>query len=146
MAKFMTTGKVIRFDEVRGYGFVTPDTGADDVFLHVNDLTFDKRLLTPGTRVQFVAAEGDRGLKATQVQIIEQGPVGPTGRTVKPATATAEGRSEDDELCDILPSAELRAEITEALVTSIPTLTATQIVGARECVLRIAELHGWTED
>lgn len=139
----MMSGTVIRFDEIRGYGFVTPETGADDVFLHVNDLTFDKRLLAPGTRVQFITAEGDRGLKATQVQLVEQPTRAPA---VKPAPVTDGSGSTDDDLCDILPSAELRAEITEALVTSVPTLTAEQIVRARECVLKIARSHGWTED
>lgn len=63
---------MIRFDEIRGYGFVAPDVGAEDVFLHVNDLTFDKRLLTQGARVRFVVEESDRGPKACQVQMIDE--------------------------------------------------------------------------
>ena len=31
-AGIMLTGKVIRFDEVRGYGFIAPDGGGEDVF------------------------------------------------------------------------------------------------------------------
>ncbi|WP_430790174.1 cold shock domain-containing protein [Actinoplanes sp. G11-F43] len=139
------TGKVIRFDEIRGYGFVAPDNGTEDVFLHVNDLAFDKRSLNQGTRVQFVPAEGDRGLKATHVQIIETAALTvPAVPAARPASFS--GGTADDELCDILRGAELRAEITEALLTSVPTMTAEQIVRARDGVLRIARSHGWTED
>ena len=56
----LSTGKVIRFDEFKGYGFVAPDEGGEDVFIHVNDLDFDKRLLAPGVRVEYVAVDGDR--------------------------------------------------------------------------------------
>ncbi len=135
----MLTGKVIRFDEVRGYGFVAPDSGTEDVFLHVNDLSFDKKLLTPGTRVQFVAEEGHRGLKASHVQIVSQ-----PETTTAPPSAPA-GDVTDDGLCDILSEAELTTEITEALLTAVPTLTAEQIVRVRRSVLAVATNHGWVD-
>src|SRR5918999_5540345 len=68
-------GKVIRFDEVRGYGFVAPDTGGDDVFIHVNDLEFDKRHLAVGAVVDFEVEDGDRGLKASKVTLVAPAPV-----------------------------------------------------------------------
>ncbi|WP_460399894.1 cold-shock protein [Actinophytocola sediminis] len=127
---------MIRFDEVRGYGFVAPDTGSDDVFLHVNDLSFDKRLLVPGTRVQFVAEEGERGLKASRVQMLDQ-------PAAHPRVPDEQGG--DDEMCDILSNAELTAELTEVLLTSVPTLTAEQVLKVRQCVLVLAHEHGWAE-
>lgn len=139
MSAAVVTGKVIRFDEVRGYGFVAPDVGAEDVFLHVNDLTFDKRLLTQGTRVRFVVEESDRGLKASQVRMIDEVDSGP-----EPVTRAA--AADDEALCDVLSTAELTAELTEALVTSVPTITAEQILRVRDCVTRLARTHGWVED
>jgi CspA family cold shock protein len=59
-------GKVVRFDEFRGYGFVAPDAGGEDVFIHVNDLDFDKRLIEPGALVEFDVEDGDRGPKASR--------------------------------------------------------------------------------
>jgi len=32
----MATGKVLHFDAIRGYGFVTADDGGDDIFLHAS--------------------------------------------------------------------------------------------------------------
>jgi cold shock protein len=144
MGTSVVTGKVVRFDEIRGYGFVAPDVGAEDVFLHVNDLLFDKQLLNPGMRVQFVAEEGERGLKASHVQIIDRPAT--TTPPARPVAVARTGDAADDELCDILSDTELAAEITEALLTSNPTMTAEQIVRARECVLTIARSHGWIED
>ncbi|WP_311202734.1 cold shock domain-containing protein [Actinophytocola gossypii] len=134
------TGKVIRFDEVRGYGFVAPDDGDEDVFLHVNDLGFDKKLLTPGTRVRFVAEEGHRGLKASRVQIVDGPSTAAVGQNV-PA-----GDAGDDGMCDIMSTTELTTEITESLLAAVPTLTAEQIVLVRRSVLAIATKHGWVED
>ena len=34
-------GSVVRFDPRRGYGFVVPDDGDQDVFVHQNDITMD---------------------------------------------------------------------------------------------------------
>ena len=74
-AGIMLTGKVIRFDEVRGYGFIAPDGGGEDVFVHANVLGDDKYVFGPGLRVEFEAADGDRGPKAYLVNLLsERGP------------------------------------------------------------------------
>ena len=64
------TGKIIRFDPVRGYGFAAPDTGGEDVFVHANDLEVDKELIVPGVAVEFTLGEGERGLKASHVRTL----------------------------------------------------------------------------
>jgi cold shock CspA family protein len=66
--RLMGTGRVIRFDEIRGYGFITPDGGGGDIFLHVNDLEVDKDKVKRGTRVVFEVEEGGRGKFATLVR------------------------------------------------------------------------------
>ncbi|MFI8565167.1 cold-shock protein [Rhodococcus sp. NPDC078407] len=147
----LSTGKVIRFDEFKGYGFVAPDEGGEDVFIHVNDLDFDKRLLAPGVRVEYVAVEGDRGLKATQVQIID----GPASTALvtrhKPDVpfhnvALTDHDQHEDVMCDVLSERDFTAELTEALLTANGTLTATQILDIRSALLRVAHDHKWIEN
>ncbi|WP_171165719.1 cold-shock protein [Streptomyces sp. I05A-00742] len=138
----MVTGKIIRFDEFRGYGFVAPDTGGEDVFVHVNDVQADKRLIVPGAFVEFTVEEGDRGLKASQVRLLDR----PSAR---PAESTAEvfglGPSGDDGDCDVLSSKEFLDEVTELLLSAAPTMTAEQILLVRQRLVRLAAGHGWVE-
>jgi cold shock CspA family protein len=131
----VVAGKVVRFDEFRGYGFVAPDTGGEDVFLHVNDLQFDKRLLGPGALVEFDVEEGDRGLKASRVRMISKGD--------RPAPRP-EPR-DDDGLCDVLTVKEFLEEITECLLDAAPTVTGEQIVHIRQRLAQVAHTHGWVE-
>jgi len=34
----MATGRIIRFDEIKGYGFISPSDGGEDIFVHANEL------------------------------------------------------------------------------------------------------------
>ncbi|MDT0344445.1 cold-shock protein [Streptomyces litchfieldiae] len=135
----MVTGKVVRFDELKGYGFVAPDTGGEDVFIHVNDLEFDKRLLGPGMLVSFDVEEGDRGLKASRVRLQEgvERPFSASGR--------ASGVSPGEELCDVLSAKEFIEEITEVLLHAAPTATSEQILQIRQRLVQVAHSHGWVD-
>lgn len=139
----MVVGKVLRFDEVRGYGFVAPAIGGDDVFLHVNDLGFDKRLLGPGMLVEFDIEEGERGLKASRVRMPEKA----TERTEKVAVASSHAKptNDDDGMCDVLTTKEFLEEVTEAILEVAPSVTAEQIVSLRQRMARLAHAHGWVE-
>jgi len=70
-ATAVATGKILRFDEIRGYGFIAPDAGGEDVFLHANALLAEKHQYHPGVPVEFDIIEGERGLKATAVRVIK---------------------------------------------------------------------------
>ncbi|GAA2590795.1 cold-shock protein [Streptomyces tubercidicus] len=144
----MATGTVVRFDEVRGYGFLAPDTGGEDVFVHVNDLREDKHLFRSGLRVEYTPEVGDRGLKASDVQLLEpvrtaavrrQAPV--VGGPDRPGSA----ESDEDLLCDVLSHTEFRNELTEALLDAAPSLTAAQLVQVRRRVLELVQAHNWIE-
>ncbi|GAA1027254.1 MULTISPECIES: cold-shock protein [Amycolatopsis] len=144
----MTTGTVVRFDEVRGYGFVSPDEGGEDVFIHANDLQFDKHMLSPGVQVVFDAEEGDRGLKASRVRLQEAPePVAIAEvRSIAPVAPVAVPADADDILCDVLSASQFAAEMAETLLVCVPALTSEQILAVRERMLTLARAHGWLED
>ncbi|MFH8752158.1 cold-shock protein [Streptomyces rimosus] len=140
----MVSGKVIRFDEVRGYGFVVPDHGGEDVFVHVNDLEFDKGLMAPGVKVEFVVDEGDRGPKASNVRFLEGAP-GRSGGVHRSQSGLSDGPFEDGVLCDTLSAQEFLDEVTELLVTGVPSMTGEQILQARQRLLKQAQSHEWVD-
>lgn len=137
----VVAGKVVRFDEFRGYGFVAPNTGGEDVFLHVNDLQFDKRLLGAGALVEFDVEEGDRGLKASHVRMISKG----GDRVTTAPRPESRAAADDDGLCDVLSVKEFLEEVTETLLDAAPTITGEQIVHIRQRMAQLAHTHGWVE-
>jgi cold shock protein len=65
----MATGTVKWFNNAKGYGFVTPDEGDQDIFVHFSAITMDGyRTLKEGQRVQFDVEEGPKGLHAHNLQ------------------------------------------------------------------------------
>ncbi|OLT27674.1 DNA-binding protein [Actinomadura sp. CNU-125] len=135
----MRSGTIVSFDNVRGYGFIVPDGGGEDVFVHANDLLDDKSLFTPGTVVEFEVAQGERGPKAFAVHALE--PRSDAGPPVRRSESF-----DDDALCDVLSSRQFSNEITDVLLVKVPELTGGQIVKIRETLLAVAQKHGWTED
>jgi cold shock CspA family protein len=145
------TGRILRFDEVRGYGFIAPNGGGEDVFVHANDFGEQRHLVHPGMRVEYEVEEGDRGLKVSTVRILDAAPRREHSRaTASPfATGTAggspSGGADDDGLCDVLSSREFTAEVTELLIQHVPSLTGSQIAQARQHLVSFARSHGWIE-
>ena len=68
----MATGTVMRFLDQKGFGFIKPDDADQDVFVHFSEIrTENVSTLAQGQRVSFNVEEGPKGLKATNVEIIE---------------------------------------------------------------------------
>jgi CspA family cold shock protein len=64
-------GTVKWFNDTKGFGFITPASGGDDLFVHFSAITGKGfKSLTEGQRVEFEAAEGKKGLQAVAVCLI----------------------------------------------------------------------------
>lgn len=59
--------------------------------------------------------------------------------------ADDEQRTDDEQLCDVLSPAEFGQELTELLLSNIPSLTARQVLDVRQIVLESARKHGWVD-
>ncbi len=65
----MATGTVKWFSEQKGYGFITPDDGGKDLFVHYSNIIGDGfKNLTDGQPVEYETAEGRKGPEANNVQ------------------------------------------------------------------------------
>jgi CspA family cold shock protein len=62
-------GTVKWFSDERGYGFITPDDGGEDLFVHYTEIADDGgfRSLDEGAKVSYEAAQGRRGPQAHNV-------------------------------------------------------------------------------
>ena len=63
----MPTGKVRFYDEEKGFGFITPDAGGADLFVHVSVLK-GAEALHQGDRVRYQVRQSDRGSQADRVE------------------------------------------------------------------------------
>jgi len=141
------TGRVLRFDQVRGYGFIAPTGGGEDIFLHANDLLVDKHLVTAGVTMEFEVEQGDRGPKATGARLVRPAPAGPAPAAgTAPAETPAREAGDDTEDFFYVPSTkEFTREVTELLLQAEPTLTGAQILAIRRGLTRLAEKNGWID-
>lgn len=63
----MTTGKVKFFNDQKGFGFITPDAGGSDIFVHVSQVS--NGTLAEGDTVEYEMGEGQKGPCAMNVQV-----------------------------------------------------------------------------
>jgi len=62
----MNTGVVKFFNESKGFGFITPDNGGNDFFVHISDIDGD--VLHENDKVEFEIGEGKKGPCAVEVK------------------------------------------------------------------------------
>lgn len=67
----MATGIVKWFNGEKGFGFIAPDDGSDDVFVHFSAIQSKGfRTLEEGDKVEYDVEEGPKGLQASNVSMI----------------------------------------------------------------------------
>ena len=68
-AERMATGTVKWFNDAKGYGFITPDGGGKDVFVHHTAIQMEGfRSLAEGQKVEYEVTEGPKGPQAANVR------------------------------------------------------------------------------
>jgi cold shock protein len=64
----MAAGIVKWFNDAKGFGFITPDSGSNDIFIHFSSIATDGyKTLQQGSRVTFELVEGPKGLNAQNI-------------------------------------------------------------------------------
>lgn len=158
------TGKVVHFDTNRGFGFLAPDDGGSDVFLHVNDVNIDEELLKPGAQVEFSVEETDRGAKATNVRVLVEAPADAGGFGGRDRGGDRRDRGDRFDRGDRgdrghdrgdrrgrsgrggqMDMSAFTEELTEILLNTSGSLTAAQIVGLRRKITDFAVNQGWVD-
>ena len=67
----MAVGTVKWFNDQKGFGFITPEEGSKDVFVHFSSISGGGfKTLAEGARVEFDVEEGQKGPQATNVVVL----------------------------------------------------------------------------
>ena len=89
----MSNGQVKWFNNAKGFGFILPDEGGEDLFAHYSAIGMDGyRTLKAGQQVSFDVVEGPKGLHAANIRTLLEQP----GDVSEAAQTFDDEASEDD--------------------------------------------------
>jgi CspA family cold shock protein len=84
----MATGTVKWFNDAKGFGFIEPESGGEDVFAHFSAIQMEGfRTLKQGGRVRFEVVQGPKGQLAQNISAIDTPTIEPDLAGANPATA-----------------------------------------------------------
>jgi cold shock protein len=70
LGKIMETGTVKWFNDAKGFGFITPDAGGEDLFAHFSEIRAEGfKSLQENQKVTYETKKGPKGMQASNIQI-----------------------------------------------------------------------------
>lgn len=63
-------GTIKFFNASKGFGFITPENGGKELFVHTSNIKGDAKLLREGQKVEYVEGPGRKGPEATNVTFL----------------------------------------------------------------------------
>lgn len=63
-------GTIKFFNSQKGFGFITPDSGGKELFVHANNVLGDAKSLREGQKVEYVEGQGRKGPEAMEVRAV----------------------------------------------------------------------------
>ena len=130
----MSTGQVKWFNNAKGFGFILPDEGGDDLFAHYSAIGMEGyKTLKAGQMVSFETIEGPKGLHAANIQPLST-------PAAAPAQADAQSQDEADSSGVEVPAAVTgdEGEVATAAPSTEVEVVAETVNGEVEVVAEVA--------
>ena len=65
-----TKGTIKFFNTKKGFGFITPENGGKEIFVHASNIVGDPKSVHEGQKVEYVEGQGRKGPEATEVTLL----------------------------------------------------------------------------